>query len=75
MQAIGPADPHHRITVYGAVVGNGEDPERGHPATGGIDDLGEIYLAQRPYSFREPNEVRVLFLIHPNKIVTFGPPS
>ncbi len=34
MQAIGPADPHHRITVYGAVVGNGEDLERGHPATG-----------------------------------------
>jgi hypothetical protein len=75
MQAIGPADPHHRITVYGAVVGNGEDPERGHPATGGIDDLGEIYLGQRPYSFRKPDEVRVLFLIHPNKIVTFGTPS
>jgi PPOX class probable F420-dependent enzyme len=77
IQAIDPADPYHWITVYGTVVDvvDEEDPERGHLATESIDDLGEIYLGQRPYPFREPDEVRVLFLIRPDKIVTFGAPS
>lgn len=77
IQVIDPANPYHWITVYGTVVEvvDEEDPERGHRATESIDDLSELYLGQRPYPFREPDEVRVLFLIHPNKIVTFGTPS
>jgi PPOX class probable F420-dependent enzyme len=77
IQAIDPADPYHWITVYGTVVDviDEEDPERGQLATESIDDFGEVYLGERPYPFRKPGEVRVLFLIHPDKIVTFGAPS
>ncbi len=77
IQAIDPEDPYHWITVYGTVVDviDEEDPERGHLATESIDDFGELYVGQRPYPFREVGEVRVLFLIRADKIVTFGVPS
>jgi PPOX class probable F420-dependent enzyme len=77
IQAINPADPYHWITVYGTVVEviDEEDSERGHLATESIDAFAGFHLATRPYPFREPGEVRVLFLIHPDKIVTFGAPS
>ncbi len=76
IQAIDPEDPYHWITVYGTVadVIDEEDSERGHLATGSIDDLAELYLGQHPYPFREEGEVRVLFLVRPDKIVTFGVP-
>ena len=70
-------DSCYWIAVYGTVVDvvNEEDPERGHLATESIDDFGELYLGQRPYPLREEGQVRVLFLIRADKIVTFGAPS
>ncbi|MBA2692376.1 MAG: pyridoxamine 5'-phosphate oxidase family protein [Rubrobacter sp.] len=74
IQAIDPEDPYHWITVYGTVadVVAEEDAERGHLATESIDDFSETYLGQSPYPFREDDEIRVLFYIRADKIVTFG---
>lgn len=76
IHAIEPDNAFHWITVYGTVIEviDEEDAERGHLATKSMDDLGEVYLGQRPYPFRDPGEVRVLFVVRPDKIVTFGTP-
>jgi hypothetical protein len=49
------------------------DPERGHLATESIDSLGQLYLNQFPYPFRDPKgEVRVLIRVFPVRIQVFG---
>lgn len=78
VQFTDPANPYHWLTVYGDVVEvvDEDDPERGHLATESIDDLGELYVNQRPYPFRDPaGEVRVRYLVEPTRIVTFGTPA
>ncbi len=74
IQAIDPDDPYHWITVYGTVVDvvDEEGENRAHLATESIDDFSETYLGESPYPFREEGEVRVLFYIRADKIVTFG---
>lgn len=76
IQITNPQNPYHWVTIYGRVVDAIEesDPQRGHLATEGIDDLSELYLGQRPYAMRSPGEERVLFLIAPTQITTFGAP-
>jgi PPOX class probable F420-dependent enzyme len=73
---VNPQNPYHWITIYGEVVRmiEEDDANEGHLATNNIDDLAEAYLGQRPYPLRDPNgEVRVLYKVRPNRIVTFGP--
>ncbi|WP_119067030.1 pyridoxamine 5'-phosphate oxidase family protein [Rubrobacter indicoceani] len=74
IQAIDPENPYHWMTVYGRVVDmvDEEDAGRGYLATESIDDFAEVYLGERPYPFREKDEVRVLFYVKAEKIVTFG---
>lgn len=74
IQAIDPDNPYHWITVYGTVVEvvDEEDENRPRLATESIDDFSETYLGERPYPFREEDEIRVLFYIRADKIVTFG---
>jgi PPOX class probable F420-dependent enzyme len=69
-------NPYHWVTIYGEVadVVEESDPERGHLATESIDALSERSIGRRPYPRRRPGDVRVLFLIAPTQIVTFGAP-
>lgn len=76
IQVVNHENPYHWVTIYGRVVDEipESDPGRGHLATEGIDDLSEQYIQQRPYPLRGPGEERVLFLVKPTQIVTFGQP-
>jgi PPOX class probable F420-dependent enzyme len=76
VQAINAANPYHWLTIYGDVdhIIEESDPERGSAATESIDRLAEVYLGQGPYPLRSEGEERVLFVIRPTKIVTFGTP-
>jgi PPOX class probable F420-dependent enzyme len=71
-----PANPYHWVTIYGEVaeVIEESDPERGHLATESIDALSERAIGERPYPRRRPGDVRVLFLVAPVQVVTFGAP-
>ncbi len=74
IQIINPRNAYHHVTIYGVVADRIPefDPERGHLATESIDAAAELYVKQRPYPFRVEGEERVLYLIRPTKIVTFG---
>jgi PPOX class probable F420-dependent enzyme len=76
VQITNPENPYHWVTVYGKVddIVEESDPERGHLATESIDALSSSYINQSPYPFRSPGEERVLFLIRPTQVVTFGAP-
>jgi len=76
IQITNPENPYHWVTIYGKVdeIIEESDPQNGHLATEGIDDLAELYIQQRPYPFRSEGEERVLFKIAPTQIVTFGAP-
>ena len=37
-----------------------------------IDRLAKKYLGQDTYPFRRPGEVRVMYKIEPERVVTFG---
>ena len=73
VQITNPENPYQWVTIYGKVdrVIDESGPD-GHLATESIDDLSDLYLNQRPYPFRTETEERVLFLIRPTQIVTFG---
>lgn len=75
IQVTDSANPYHWVTIYGQVAEIIEESgPRGSMATESIDDLAELYVNQRPYPFRVEGEERVLFLIRPTQIVTFGTP-
>ena len=40
--------------------------------TGHIDDIGQAYVGQRPYPFRQPGEIRTMFGIEPKHAHTYG---
>lgn len=63
--ATDPKNPFRWIEVRGSVT---EITEEG--ADDLIDDLAELYLNQRPYPFRQPGEVRVIYRIEPQRINT-----
>jgi len=74
---VDPGNPYHWITINGTVeeVVEETDPAKGSEATRHIDDMAERYLGKRPYPLRDPRgEVRVLFKVRPDYIMTFGPP-
>ena len=76
LMLVNPQNAYHWITVYGTVtdVVDEDDPARGGEATANIDDLAESYLGQRPYPLRDPGgEIRVLYKVRPDRVVTFGP--
>jgi hypothetical protein len=70
-----PQNPYHWITVYGTIeqITEEDDPEQGHLATESIDALSQSYLGATPYPLRDEGEVRVLYKVHPTRIITFGP--
>lgn len=76
VQVTDSANPYHWVTIYGEVdeIVEESDAARGTLATESIDDLAELYIGQRPYPFRVEGEERVLYLIRPTQIVTFGTP-
>jgi PPOX class probable F420-dependent enzyme len=73
IQITNPENPYQWITIYGKVdrIIDESGPD-GHLATESIDALSETYINQTPYPFRTPGEERVLFLIKPTQVVTFG---
>ena len=75
IQITNPQNPYHWITIYGKVdrVIEESGPD-GHLATESIDALSQSYINQSPYPFRTDDEERVLFLIRPTQVVTFGAP-
>ncbi|MFQ5426151.1 MAG: TIGR03618 family F420-dependent PPOX class oxidoreductase [Gaiellales bacterium] len=76
VQIIDPKNPYHWLTIYGDIVDviPEGDPERGAAPTESIDTLAELYVNQRPYPFRSGDEERVLHVVAPTQIVTFGGP-
>ena len=76
IQVTNPENPYHWVTIYGHVVDVIEesDAARGSLATESINALSERYINQTPYPFRGEGEERVLFMIAPTQVVTFGAP-
>ncbi len=71
-----PKNPYHWITLYGEItrIVEEDDAANGHLATESIDRLAQKYLGTTPYPLRDPKgEVRVLYTVTLNRIVTFGP--
>jgi PPOX class probable F420-dependent enzyme len=65
--AMDPANAYRWLEVRGIVDEITEEGADEH-----IDDLGELYLNQRPYPFREEGEVRVIYKIKPLKVQAFA---
>jgi PPOX class probable F420-dependent enzyme len=62
-----PANPMRWLEIRGLVE---EITEQG--ADGHIDDLSELYIGQRPYPYRQPGEVRVIYRIAPVRVQPFS---
>lgn len=60
-------NPYEYVQIRGRLV---EETQDG--ADENIDDLAEEYLGQRPYPFRQPGEVRIIFKIEPEWINHYG---
>ncbi len=58
-----PDNPYRWLEVRGMVDEITEEGADEH-----IDDLGELYLNQRPYPFRQEGEVRVIYKILPQRV-------
>ncbi len=58
-----PQNPFRWLEVRGMVDEITEEGADEH-----IDDLGELYLNQRPYPFRQDGEVRVIYKILPQRV-------
>ncbi len=67
VMATDPQNPYRYIEVRGLVVDITEEGADDH-----IDDLAEAYMGKRPYPFRAPGEVRVIYRIKPTRVHTFG---
>jgi len=62
-----PDNPYRYLQVQGRVV---ETTEAGADAH--IDALARKYLGQDRYPYRRPGEVRVIYLIRPERVQTMG---
>ena len=73
IQITNPDNPYQWLTIYGVVDGIIEEsgPD-GHLATESINALSGSYINQDPYPMRSEGEERVVFLITPTQITTFG---
>lgn len=76
VQILNGANPYHWMNIYGEIVEIIEerDSGRGNLATESIDALAELYIGKTPYPFRAKGEQRVIHLVEPTQIVTFGAP-
>ena len=61
--AIDPENPYRWLEIRGHVDEITEEGADSH-----IDDLAELYINQRPYPFRQPGEVRVIYKILPVRV-------
>jgi PPOX class probable F420-dependent enzyme len=76
--AVNPGNPYHWMTITGRVVEVIEetDPKKGNEATENVNEMSRRYINQDPYPLRDPRgEVRVLFKVLPEYLMTFGPPA
>lgn len=64
---VDPANPYFWIEVRGRVAAISTADADAH-----IDSLARKYMGQETYPFRRPDEVRVLYNIAPERVVTFG---
>lgn len=73
MQITNPENPYQWITIYCKVdrIIDETGPD-GHLATESIDTLSDTYINQTPYPFRAEGEERMLFLLTPTQVATFG---
>jgi PPOX class probable F420-dependent enzyme len=62
-----PENPYRHIAVQGQVTDVSEQGADAH-----IDSLAKKYLGKDKYPFRQPGEVRVIYKIRPDKVVTMG---
>jgi PPOX class probable F420-dependent enzyme len=76
VQAINPQNPYHWVTAYGTVekIVEESDAADGKLATESINRLAKVYLGADEYPLRGNGEERVLFVVRPTKLVTFGTP-
>lgn len=65
--AVDPEDDNRWLEVRGKVVGETEEGANRH-----IDELAKLYLGVDKYPFHQPGDVRVLFRIAPQRVVTLG---
>jgi PPOX class probable F420-dependent enzyme len=77
IQATNPADPYHWITIHGTVddIYDEEDPQRGHLPGESLNAMSKLYIGQDTYPMRSPGEVRVVYLVRPERVLTFGEPG
>jgi PPOX class probable F420-dependent enzyme len=64
---IDPDNPYHYLEIRGRVIDITEKGADQH-----IDKMAKKYLGQDKYPFRQPDEVRVLYKIEPEKISSMG---
>ena len=66
--AVNPDDVYHWVEIRGTV-----DVETEEGADQHIDELAKAYLGLDKYPFHQTGDVRVIFKITPQRVVTFGP--
>ena len=62
-----PANPYRYLEIRGRVVDITENGADDH-----INKLSQKYLGKPVYPFRQPNEVRVVYKIEPEKVSSMG---
>lgn len=62
-----PENPYRHISVMGEVVEIREEGADAH-----IDSLAKRYMGVDKYPYHDPKQVRVIYLIRPNRIHTMG---
>lgn len=62
-----PDNPYRYVEVRGKVV---EVTTEG--ADENIDHMSERYMGTKPYPYRKPGDVRVIYRVKPNRVIPFG---
>jgi len=62
-----PQNPYRHIQIRGRVERVTEDGADAH-----IDRLAKKYMGADTYPFRQPGEVRVIYVIRPERVTTMG---
>ena len=67
VSATDPDNPYRSISIRGKVVEIRTDGADAH-----IDKMAKKYMGQDKYPFRQPGEVRVIYVIEPEKVSVMG---
>jgi PPOX class probable F420-dependent enzyme len=67
LSILDPDNPYRYLEVRGKVTGRTLSGADDH-----IDAMAKKYLGQDKYPFRQPNEVRVIYKIEPEKVTTMS---